>query len=50
MNPNTEYEKFTQEIYQQLLNEDFGNIKTVNVLHNVKLKGRSGQEHQIDVY
>ncbi len=50
MNPNTEYEKFTQEIYQQLLNEDFGNVKTVNVLHNVKLKGRSGQEHQIDVY
>ena len=50
MNQNTEYEKFTQEIYQQLLNTDFGNVKTVEVLHNVKLRGRSGQEHQIDVY
>lgn len=50
MNQNTEYEKYTQEIYQQLLNTDFGNVKTVEVLHNVKLRGRSGQEHQIDVY
>ena len=44
------FEKYTQEIYQQLLNTDFGNVKTVEVLHNVKLRGRSGQEHQIDVY
>lgn len=50
MNPNTEYEKFTQEIYQQLLSADLGNVKTVEVLHNVKLRGRSGQEHQIDVF
>ena len=43
MNQNTEYEKFTQEIYQQqLLNTDLGNVKTVEVLHNVKLRGRSG--------
>ena len=50
MNPNTEYEKFTQEIYQQLLSTDLGNVKTVEVLHNVKLRGRSGQDHQIDVF
>ena len=48
INPNTEYEKFTQEIYQELVNADV--LKTTCVQHNVKLKGRSGQEHQIDVY
>ena len=48
MNPNIKYEKFTQEIYQELVNADV--LKTTEVQHNVKLKGRSGQEHQIDVY
>lgn len=48
MNPNIEYEKFTQEIFQKLLNADAP--KATNVQHNVKLKGKSGQEHQIDVY
>ena len=48
MNPNIEYEKFTQEIYQELVNADV--LKITKVQHDVKLKGRSGQEHQIDVY
>ena len=48
MNPNTEYELFTQQIYQQLVNLDV-KWKT-KVQHNVKLEGRSGQKHQIDVY
>lgn len=48
MNPNTEYEKFAQEIYQRLVNADV--IKTTVVKHNVKLIGKSGQTHQIDVY
>ena len=48
MNPNTEYERFTQEIYQQLVNLDV--VRTTTVQHNVKLEGRSGQKHQIDVY
>ena len=48
MNPNIEYELFTQEIYQQLVNSDV--IKPTKVEHNVKLRGRSGQKHQIDVY
>ncbi len=48
MNPNTEYELFTQEVYQQLLN--YHHTNTNNVQHNIKLKGRSGCEHQIDVY
>ena len=47
MNPNTEYERFTQEIYRQL-----GQASKVNatVKHNVKMEGLSGQKHQIDVY
>ena len=48
MNPNKEYEKLTQEIYQELVNNDV--LKPTKVLHNVKIKGKSGQEHQIDVY
>lgn len=48
MNINIEYEKFTQEVYQELVAADV--VKTTNVQHNVKLKGKSGQEHQIDVY
>lgn len=41
MNPNTEYERFTQEIYQQLVNLDV--VRTTKVQHDVKLEGRSGQ-------
>jgi hypothetical protein len=48
MNPNTEYERFAQEIYQGLVDVDV--VKTTNVQHNVKLVGKSGQPHQIDVY
>lgn len=48
MNPNTEYERFTQEVYQQLLNCRHPDI--ANVQHNIKLDGRSGCKHQIDVY
>lgn len=48
MNQNTEYERFTQEIYQQLVNLDV--VRTTKVQHDVKLEGRSGQKHQIDVY
>ena len=48
MNPNTEYERFTQEVYQQLLN--CRHLNNANVQHNIKLEGRSGCKHQIDVY
>lgn len=47
MNQNIEYEKFTQEIYQELSN---ARGITTNVEHNVRLTGKSGQKHQIDVY
>lgn len=43
---NTEYEKFTQEIYQDLLKKDG---LTTEVKHDVKLQGKSSK-HQIDVY
>lgn len=48
MNPNTEFELFTRHIYQKLVNNDI--LKPTLVQHNVKLKGKSGCEHQIDVY
>lgn len=48
MNPNTYYELFTQEIYRQLGQAIKVNAATVQ--HNVKLEGKSGQKHQIDVY
>ena len=48
MNPNIAYEKFTQEVYQEIVNTDV--VKTTVVQHNVKLKGLSGCDHQIDVY
>jgi len=48
MNENTEYEKFTQEIYQTLIKAQ--GLETVDVKHNLKIEGRSGQKHQIDVY
>lgn len=48
MNLNTEYERFAREIYQKLINAE--GINTITVKHNVKLTGKSGQQHQIDVY
>lgn len=47
-NENTEYEKLAQEIYQTINNAE--NVKNINVQHNVKLPGKSGCNHQIDVY
>lgn len=47
-NSAEEYELFTQCVYKQLLN--YHHIGIINVQHNVKLKGRSGCTHQIDVY
>lgn len=41
MNQNTEYERFTQEIYQELVN---ARRITTNVEHNVKIMDKSGQK------
>ena len=48
MSSSTEFERFTQRVYQKLVNNDV--LKPTMVQHNVKLKGKSGSEHQIDVY
>ena len=48
MDPNTEYELFTQSVYQQLVNMDV--VRATKVQHNIRLVGKSGQKHQIDVY
>ncbi|MGF1939063.1 MAG: restriction endonuclease [Nostoc sp. ChiQUE02] len=45
---STEYELFVQDIQQILLKAQA--LETIRVDHNIKLKGVSGQEHQIDVY
>lgn len=42
------YERFTQTIWQGLLSQT--QVKSIDVRHNVKLIGRSGATHQIDVY
>lgn len=48
MNPYTEFERFTQRVFQKLEHSDV--LKPSRVQHNVKLKGKSGCDHQIDVY
>lgn len=47
-NENTEYEILAQDIYQTLNNAE--GIQTIEIQHNIKMKGKSGCEHQIDVY
>ena len=43
MNDNIEYEKFAQEIYNEILKNLY--VKNIEVMHNVKLIGKSGQKH-----
>lgn len=45
---STEYELFVRDIQQILLKAQA--LESIRVDHNIKLKGVSGQEHQIDVY
>jgi hypothetical protein len=46
---STEYEKLVQETYQAILDQET-HIKNIVVQHNVKMMGKSGTSHQIDVY
>lgn len=48
MNINTEYEKFTRELCERLAL--YKGLLLSSVQHNVKLRGKSGLNHQIDVY
>ncbi len=47
-NDNVEYELLAKEIYNSLLKAD--GIENIDVQHNIKLPGKSGCNHQIDVY
>ena len=51
-NTGTPFEKLTQEIYQAFCDFDTSEkgFKKLQVLHNVKIKGKSGTTHQIDVF
>lgn len=44
----TEFELFVKAIYEEILEQ--GDIENVKVEHDVKVIGKSGQPHQIDVY
>lgn len=48
LDPNTEYELLAKEIYETLHKSE--GINTINLKHNTKILGKSGCEHQIDVY
>lgn len=48
INPDIEYEMLAQEMYKCLLSSE--GFEDVNVKHNVKIEGKSGCRHQIDVY
>lgn len=43
-----DYEKLAQEIYKNIMILE--GVENVDVLHDVKIKGKSGVEHQIDVF
>ena len=48
MNKNVEYELFAKEVCQLL--SVYNGLESSSVQHNIKLKGKSGLEHQVDVY
>lgn len=43
-----DYEKLARKIYKDIL--AFEGVENIDVKHNVKIKGKSGVEHQIDVF
>ncbi len=45
---STDYEKLARKIYEDILMVE--GVDNINVQHNVKIKGKSGVEHQIDVF
>ena len=45
---STHYELLVRDLHEALMKSD--HVENVKVLHNIKITGRSGAEHQIDVY
>ena len=48
MNQNTEYELLVAQIHQAML--EYDGYENIRVEHDVKIEGKSGATHQIDVY
>lgn len=46
--PGVDFELFVKSIYQEILTQE--KYENINIEHNVKIKGKSGQFHQIDIY
>lgn len=49
-NTGNTYEKLTQKLYQQIVDLDSRGYEKIEVKHNLKIRGKSGLEHQIDVF
>lgn len=49
-NTGDTYERLTQKLYQQIVDLDSKGYQKIEVKHDVKIKGKSGLEHQIDVF
>lgn len=45
---STDYEKLAKKIYEEILSAQ--GVENIDVRHNVKIKGKSDVEHQIDVF
>ena len=44
------YELQVRNIFDQIVNHDFQGVQNINVQHDIKIKGKSGNKHQVDVY
>ena len=49
-NTGKQYELLTQRIYQQLLDYQNDGYRKIEVQHDVQILGKTGVEHQIDIY
>lgn len=45
---SADYEKLARKIYEDIL--AFDGVNNIEVKHNIKIKGKSGVDHQIDVF
>ena len=48
-NTGIPYEQVTRAIFNQIVNTDFKDVRTIEIIHNAKLQGKT-LTHQIDVY
>lgn len=48
INEHVQYELFVKQLYEEILSEE--GFHNIDVKHNVKVRGKFGQMHQIDIY